>query len=275
MRRSPLHGLALWIFVGSAFAVQPHAQQPSPAAATIAYPNNSEGLRKLLNNMPLAARREDESELQSIIRGTEIPNYQSWFTTNFGQEKGESWAEPYGRWLAKDEREFQELIVKLAHLDGEFAVEKLDAAKRYDLLNGPLDEYRASWKRQETPKGEELVSAADFFFVEGKFRWYTGFWSVPFQKRQTGSVVMAKLVKKVAPEYPAEAQEKKIQGAVKLQVVVQKDGSVVVQRAVEGNPIFYAAAIEAVRQWRYESTFLNGQPIDMDMVIIVTFLLDH
>lgn len=86
---------------------------------------------------------------------------------------------------------------------------------------------------------------------------------------------MAKLVKKVAPEYPAEAQEKKIQGAVKLQVVVQKDGSVVVQRAVEGNPIFYAAAIEAVRQWRYESTFLNGQPIDMDMVIIVTFLLDH
>lgn len=164
MRRSPLHGLALWIFVGSAFAVQPHAQQPSPAAATIAYPNNSEGLRKLLNNMPLAARREDESELQSIIRGTEIPNYQSWFTTNFGQEKGESWAEPYGRWLAKDEREFQELIVKLAHLDGEFAVEKLDAAKRYDLLNGPLDEYRASWKRQETPKGEELVSAADFFF---------------------------------------------------------------------------------------------------------------
>jgi hypothetical protein len=248
MRRRFPRGLALWISVSSALAGQVHAQRPSPAAAAIAYPNNSEGLRKLLNNMLLAARRADESELQSMIRETEIPNYQSWFTTNFGQEKGESWAEPYGQWLAKDEREFQELMRKLAHLDGEFAVEQLDAAKRYDLLDGPLDEYRASWKRPEAPKGEELVSVADFFFVEGKFRWYTGFWSVPFQKRQTGSVVTAKLVKKVEPEYPAEAQEKKIQGSVKLRVVVQKNGSVAVQRAVEGDPIFYAAAIEAVRQ---------------------------
>jgi hypothetical protein len=169
-----LHGLALWISVSSVLAVQVHAQQPSPAAATIAYPNNSEGLRQLLNNMLLAARREDESELRSMIRETEIPNYQSWFTTNFGQEKGDSWAGPYGRWLAKNEREFQELMVKLTHMDGEFAVEKLDAAKRYDLLNGPLDEYRASWKRPEAPKGEELVSVADFFFVEGEFRWNTG-----------------------------------------------------------------------------------------------------
>ena len=114
MRRRFPRGLALWISVSSVLAAQVHAQQPSPAAATIAYPNNSEGLRKLLNNMLLAARREDESELQSMIRETEIPNYESWFTTNFGQEKGESWAEPYGRWLAKDEKEFQELMVKLA-----------------------------------------------------------------------------------------------------------------------------------------------------------------
>jgi protein TonB len=56
---------------------------------------------------------------------------------------------------------------------------------------------------------------------------------------------------------------------------VQKDGAVTVQRAVEGDPIFYAAAIDAVRQWRYEPTFLNGQPIDMDMTIAVTFVLNH
>jgi len=94
--------------------------------------------------MLVAAKRDDQSELLSIIRETEIPNYQSWFTTNFGQEKGESWAEPYGRWLAKHEKEFQELLIQLAHMDGEFAVEKMDTAKRYDLLNGPLDGYLAS-----------------------------------------------------------------------------------------------------------------------------------
>jgi TonB family protein len=273
MRRPSLHGLALWISVSSALAVQVHAQQLSPAAATIAYPNNSEGLRQLLNNMLLAARREDESELQSMIRATEIPNYQSWFTTNFGQEKGESWAGPYGRWLAKDEREFQELMVKLARMDGEFAVEKLDAAKRYELLNGPLDEYRASWKRPEAPKGEELVNVADFFFVEGKFRWDSTTQYFPFQKPKTGSIVIAKLVKRVSPKYPEEARQKAIQGTVVLNVVLLRDGSVMVQSVAEGDPILSPAAIEAVRQWRYEPTALNGQPIDMDTKISVVFTL--
>jgi len=273
MKRSSLLGLALWISVSSALAVRTHGQQPSPVAAKIAYPDNTEGLRQLLNNMLLAARRADESELQSMIKETEIPNYESWFTTNFGQEKGESWAGPYGRWLAKDEKELQELMVKLAHMDGEFAVEKLDAAKRYDLLNGAVDEYRASWKRPGAPKGEELVSIGDFFFVEGRFRWDTGTWSVPFQKPKTGSIVPAKLVKRVQPIYPAEAREKGIEGTVKLKVIVGKDGSVTVVSIVEGDPLLSPAAIEAVRQWRYEPWQLNGQPIDMDTTIDLVFSL--
>ncbi len=95
-----------------------HAQETSeansPTVSRMApYPNNSKGLRQLLNNMLAAAKSEDKSELLSMIRETEIPNYERWFTSNFGQEKGESWARPYGRWLAKNEQEFQELLVKL------------------------------------------------------------------------------------------------------------------------------------------------------------------
>ncbi len=137
-------GLAFWIFVSMLLPAPVQPLPSAPANTTVAYPNNSEGLRRLLNTMLVAAKRDDQSELLSIIRETEIPNYQSWFTTNFGQEKGESWAEPYGRWLAKHEKEFQELLIQLAHMDGEFAVEKMDTAKRYDLLNGPLDGYLAS-----------------------------------------------------------------------------------------------------------------------------------
>jgi len=163
-------------------------------------------------------------------------------------------------------------MVKLAHMDG-VAVEKLDAAKRYDLLNGPLDEYRASWKRPEAPKGEELVSVADFFFVEGKFRWDSTTQYFPFQKPKTGSIVMAKLVKRVSPKYPEEARQKAIQGTVVLNVVLLKDGSVIVQSVAEGDPILSPAAVEAVRQWRFEPTVLNGQPIDMDTKISVVFTL--
>lgn len=223
--------------------------------------------------MLVAAKSEDPSKLKSLIQQTEIPNYQSWFTTNFGLEKGESWAGPYGRWLEKHEQEFQELLLKLTQMDGEFAIEKMDTAKRYDLLNGPLDGYIASWKRPAAPMGEQLVKIGDFFFVEGKFRWDSNTQYFPFQKPNTGSVVPAKLVKKVQPEYPAEAREKRIEGTVKLQVLLRKDGTVTVQNVVEGDPALSPAAIEAVRQWRFEPWQLNGQPIELQTTISVVFSL--
>jgi TonB family protein len=223
--------------------------------------------------MLVAAKREDRSKLQSMIRETEIPNYQSWFTTNFGQEKGESWAEPYGRWLEKHETEFQELLVQLAQMDGEFATEKMDTAKRYDLLNGPLDEYLARWKRPTAAKGEQLVTIGDFFFVEGKFRWDSNTQYFPFQKSKTASIAPAKLIKRVAPRYPEEARQKAIQGTVVLNVILRKDGSVSVQSVAEGDPLLSPAAIEAVRQWRYEPFVLNGQPVEVETKISVVFTL--
>jgi TonB family protein len=248
-------------------------QVPAPTSNPAPYPNSSEGLRQLLDNMLLAAKKDDSARLQSMIRETEIPDYQSWFTTNFGQEKGESWAQPYGRWLEKNQKEFQELLAQLAQMDGEFAIEKMDTAKRYDLLNGPLDGYLVSWKRPTAPKGEELVTIGDFFFVERKFRWDSNTQYLPFQERKTASIVVAKLIRRVAPEYPEEARQKAIQGTVVLNVVLLKDGSVTVQNVAVGDPILSPAAIEAVRQWRYEPTMLNGQPIEVETKISVLFTL--
>jgi TonB family protein len=145
----------------------------------------------------------------------------------------------------------------------------MDTAKRYDLFNGQLDGYIASWKKPLAPKGEELVKIGDFFFVEGNFRWD----STTLQKPKTGSIVPAKLVKRVMPIYPADAREKGIEGIVKLKVIVQKDGSVRVLGVVEGDPALSPAAVEAVRQWRYEPWQLNGQPIDLDTTIDLVFSL--
>lgn len=273
MRRSPLRGLALWIVVFSVLPYQAHAQQSSPAVSTIAYPNNADGLRQLLNNILLAAKREDSSELQSMIREMEIPNYQTWFSSQFGQERGESWAEPYGRWLAKNEKELQDFFAKLAHMEGEFITQNLDSAKTWGSLNGPLDAYRAKWLRPDAPKGENIVDVGDFYFVDGKFRWFNGSWHDPFEKPKTGSIVPAKLVKRVQPIYPAEAREKGIEGTVKLKVIVGKDGSVTVLSVVKGDPLLSPAATDAVQQWRYEPWQLNGQPIDMDTTIDLVFSL--
>jgi TonB family protein len=265
--------LALWILVSSVLSSQVYARQSSPAVATIAYQNNADGLRQLLNNTLLAAKRDDPSELQSMIREMEIPNYQTWFTSNFGQERGESWAGPYGLRLAKDEKEFQQFFEKIAHAEGEFVTRSLDSAKTWGSVNDRLDAYRAKWHRADAPKGEDIVDVGDFYFVEGKFRWFTGAWHNPFEKPKTASIVPPKLVKKVQPEYPAEAREKGIEGTVKLQVIVRKDGTVTVQNVVEGDPALSPAAIEAVRQWHYEPWQLNGKPIDLQTTIEVTFKL--
>jgi protein TonB len=85
--------------------------------------------------------------------------------------------------------------------------------------------------------------------------------------------VPARLVKKVQPEYPEAAREKRIEGTVKLQAIVRKDGTVTVQNVVEGDPALSPAAIEAVRQWRYEPGQLNGQPIELQTTIDVVFSL--
>ena len=151
---SRLSGLLSWILTALVLPSPVRPQLSAPGITATAYANDSDGLRQLLNKMLVAAKSDDPLKLQLMIRETEIPNYRSWFTTNFGQEKGESWAEPYGQGLEKHEKEFQELLVQLAQMDGEFAIEKMATAKS----NRPLDGYLASWKRPTAPKGEELKS---------------------------------------------------------------------------------------------------------------------
>lgn len=274
MRRLPSRGLELWILVCFVLPLQVHAQQSSPTAPTIAYPDNSEGLRQLLNRMLSVAKREDPSELHSMIRETEIPNYRSWFASNFGQEKAEkNWTKPYEQGLAKREEEFQELFNRLAHMDGEFEVEKIDTANRFDLFNGPLDGYTAYWKKPLGPTGEERRNIGDFFFVDGKFRLMSALDISAFREPIKHSVIPAKLVRRVLPIYPAEARDKKIEGTVKLQVTVQKDGSVTVQNVVQGDILLSQAAIDAVRQWRFEPWQFDGQPVEMQQTIELVFSL--
>src|SRR6267154_5866905 len=127
--RGQLSGLVLGILISLFLRSPIHPQSPPPNNSTAAYPNDSEGLRRLLNDMLEAARRKDLLKLRSMIHETEIPNYEDWYIANFGQEKGESWATPYGRWLEEHEREFQKLLIQLAQMDGDFAIEKCAAQR--------------------------------------------------------------------------------------------------------------------------------------------------
>ena len=87
----------------------------------------------------------------------------------------------------------------------------------------------------------------------------------------SSGVAQGLLVHRVAPQYPAQAKEARLQGTVVLQAVIGKDGSVHSVRALKGNPVLAQAAMDAVKQWRYRPYALNGEPVEADTEISVTF----
>lgn len=77
----------------------------------------------------------------------------------------------------------------------------------------------------------------------------------------------------VKPEYPQLAKTYRIQGDVKLQAIIDRDGRVVELVVVEGHPMLTKAAQDAVQQWRYKPTLLNNEAVEVATEIIVRFRL--
>lgn len=91
--------------------------------------------------------------------------------------------------------------------------------------------------------------------------------------RVSQGVAQGFLVHQVKPMYPPLARQARIQGAVVVQAIIGKDGTVENLRLISGHPMLAPAAIEAVRQWRYRPYTLNGMPVEVETEITVNFVL--
>jgi TonB family protein len=94
--------------------------------------------------------------------------------------------------------------------------------------------------------------------------------------RVGGMVQPIKLISKVSPDYPADAQAEGVEGTVLLKAVVSKDGSLLNVTPVDNgvDQRLMMAAIAAVPLWRYEPTKLNGEPVEAVTTIAVIFRLN-
>ena len=88
-----------------------------------------------------------------------------------------------------------------------------------------------------------------------------------------GNVQAAHLVNRVQPVYPPLARQTRISGTVKLHAIIGKNGAVEQLQVVSGHPLLVQSALDAVRQWRYQPTLLNGEPVEVDTEIDVIFSL--
>jgi len=97
--------------------------------------------------------------------------------------------------------------------------------------------------------------------------------AAPVRIKQGGEVTAASIITQTRPVYPALARQARIQGTVVLHAIIDKDGQVAKLEVVSGHPLLVQSALDAVKQWRYKPTQLNGEPVEVDTTIQVTFTM--
>ncbi len=95
----------------------------------------------------------------------------------------------------------------------------------------------------------------------------------PAVVRVGGNVKPPQLIQKVQPEYPTVARMAHVQGQVVIDAVISKTGKVISEQAVSGPSLLVPSALDAVKQWKYKPTYLNGQPVNLAMQVTVDFKL--
>jgi protein TonB len=93
--------------------------------------------------------------------------------------------------------------------------------------------------------------------------------------RVGGNVQAARIINRVQPVYPPLARQTRISGTVRLHAIIGKDGAITQLEVMNGHPLLQQSALDAVRQWRYQPTLLNGEPVEVDTTIDVIFSLNQ
>jgi len=90
----------------------------------------------------------------------------------------------------------------------------------------------------------------------------------PGPLRVATGVMAAQCIKQVQPEYPSDIAT---QGYVLLQAIIGTDGRVEHLSVISGPPSLQKLAMDAVQQWEYKPYLLNGEPVEVETAVLVTF----
>ena len=96
---------------------------------------------------------------------------------------------------------------------------------------------------------------------------------MPKRIRVRGQVEDAKVIFQPKAEYPPLAKMARIQGTVRLEAIIGRDGTIQELKFLSGHPLLVEAALEAVQRWRYQPTLLNGEPVEVTTEVDVNFTL--
>jgi protein TonB len=85
----------------------------------------------------------------------------------------------------------------------------------------------------------------------------------------------AMLIRRVEPAYPPLARQLRREGRVELHAIIGTDGTIQSLEIISGDPLLIRSALDAVGEWRYRPTILNGQAVEVDTHITVIYTVSH
>ena len=153
---------------------------------------------------------------------------------------------------------------------GDGSVQHIEVASGHPLLIPAAIDALRNWKFQSNSAGTYGVQIA--FSVDSAQSTGTG-QGKPMTVSIGGNVQASKLLHHVDPVYPEQARAAGIEGTVTIKVTIDENGNVVNMEPIDGNPALALAALEAVKQWTYQPTLFNGQPIRVSTQVVVPFKL--
>jgi TonB family protein len=288
------------IAILSSFASQNPAQ-PAPQAPATQYANSIQGLRQEIQDAVQLAKNGDQPRLLELTSSMVLPNSDDWFNKIFGRDYGPTYAESY----AKD-RENLRLILANTFLglvrEGftDFDVYRFIGNCDEHVYTDEFDVLVARYQMEALSvirfrNGTKAKTLRYFAYVGDGFR-FLGNLRAPMIARQDtqlntppasqsnavptripvpGDVEKSKIINKVQPVYPQDAQQNGIQGTVRIHAIISREGKVSEMNLVSGPCILAEAAFKAVGQWRFTPTTLNKIPVEVECVLDVKFVIDN
>ena len=261
----------------------PPALPSSPSQTADSLDLRKNQLRELLEAIGASDTKKSKPYLDSLA----IPNHQEWFIRVFGPTEGPRLELAYSEMGSQQITLFSQRVlgllragvhsfdVKVWKTSQDAPTELLRVAFATMVVPVPIYELRTDANTADKIMWNlgYLVSVDDEFrYLDPEiFRALSNAPARPLPSRITvaGNIQAQHLVSKIEPVWPEEAKKKHIAGVVLLHVVIAKDGSVKSVEPVRGDPLLVQAAVDAVKQWRYKPTLLNGVPVEVDTAVEV------
>jgi len=260
----------------------PPPAQTSTAPAPAPDSQALQDLKQQIEDIFAALKKKPFDRFDAEIKELRLPDEKTWFSEVFGPDNAEKMAQIYldlwPRFEDVNARSFKvdhemkrtDIFVRRASTADFLDISRVSAA-----MQTPVAMYIVSTSKHGT---ENDLHPGFYVFVQGRFRCVplSVFRILPGVRKSrvriAGNVTQAKIVKRIQPDCPADVRAS---GDVAVHAIIGLDGTVSELAYVSGPPLLAPLAIDAVKQWHYETTYLNGEPIEVDTTISVSVACSH